>query len=244
VIQRLYVKQATPPGCGDLHPAEPAGEQTASPCALPAARELVSWELKQKYFFDPDFGGAVVNGKRNVFTTTDQFTGIAFLTTPRRFTPIVSRLRIHPTSNTDLGWQLDYDTAAGRVNASSVFANYRLGNFFLGGSHSFFHAPGEILVSNPIPGPDKFNQFRILLGYGNLNKRGINLATNIGFDANLHFLQYSAFQASYNWDCCGISVEYRRYALGAVRNENQFRFAFTLANIGTFGNMRRQERIY
>jgi len=39
-------------------------------------------------------------------------------------------------------------------------------------------------------------------------------------------------------------VEYRRFALGAVRNENQFRFNFTLANIGSFGNIRRQEQLF
>jgi LPS-assembly protein len=41
-----------------------------------------------------------------------------------------------------------------------------------------------------------------------------------------------------------MSVEYRRFALGAVRNENIYRFSFTLANVGTFGNLRRQERLY
>ena len=41
-----------------------------------------------------------------------------------------------------------------------------------------------------------------------------------------------------------MSVEYRRFALGAVRNENEYRFSFTLANIGEFGNLKRQERLY
>ncbi len=252
VIQRLYTKPTGGPECRE--PAPAAGSVGASgtapvtgaadSCRVPGARELVSWELKQKYFLDPDFGGAVVNGVRNVFTTTDQFTGIAFLTSPRRFTPIVSRILVHPSNQTEFGWQLDYDTVAGRINASTVFTNYRLGNFFLGGTHTYFRAPGEIFVSNPIPGPDRFNQFRVTLGYGNLSKRGINAAANIGFDSNLSFLQYSAVQTSYNWDCCGVSFEYRHYALGSVRNENQFRFAFTLANIATFGNLKRQERIY
>jgi LPS-assembly protein len=49
---------------------------------------------------------------------------------------------------------------------------------------------------------------------------------------------------SYNNDCCGISFEYRRFALGPVRNENQFRLAFSLANIGTFGNLKKQERLF
>src|SRR5207245_1764234 len=43
-------------------------------------REIVSWELAQKYFIDPTFGGALRLGARNVFTSTADFTGIAFLT--------------------------------------------------------------------------------------------------------------------------------------------------------------------
>jgi LPS-assembly protein len=51
-------------------------------------------------------------------------------------------------------------------------------------------------------------------------------------------------QTAYNWNCCGMNVEYRRFALGSVRNENQYRFTFTLANIGALGNLRRQERLF
>ena len=77
--------------------------------------------------------------------------------------------------------------------------------------------------------PNLFDQFRVMIGYGNLAKRGINAAASMGFDANPispqpltkplvppvagHVLQYSAIQTSYNWDCCGVSFEYRRYAL-------------------------------
>jgi LPS-assembly protein len=89
-----------------------------------------------------------------------------------------------------------------------------------------------------------FNQFRVLLGYGHPNKRGFSGATAFGFDANLGFLQYATVQTSYAWDCCGVSLEYRRFALGSVRNENQFRFSFNLANVGSFGNLRKQERLY
>jgi len=57
-------------------------------------------------------------------------------------------------------------------------------------------------------------------------------------------LQFATAQTAYNWDCCGATVEYRRYAIANVRNENLFRFTFTLANIGAFGNLRRQDRLY
>ncbi|MGO9210597.1 MAG: LPS-assembly protein LptD [Terriglobales bacterium] len=261
VVQRLYIKPAGGPECRE--PAPTAASAAASGAALTGnqdkscrtrgARELVSWELKQKYFFDPYFGGALVNGARNVLTTTDNFTGIAFLASPRRFTPIVSRILVHPSNQTEFGWQLDYDTVASRINGSTLFANYRLGNFFLGGTHTYFR---ELFAPSP---PDHFNQFRVMAGYGNLTKRGMNAAASFGFDADpvgtlpipkplalvdAHILQYSAIQTSYNWDCCGVSFEYRRYELGSIRNENQFRFSFTLANIGAFGNLKRQERIY
>jgi len=251
VVQRLYIKPVSKVECREQAPAaatpgKPLTESKGGPCQVRGARELVSWEVKQKYFFDPTFGGALGRYERNVFTATDDFTGIAFLTAPRRFTPIVSRLLVHPSSQSEFGWQLDYDTVTSRINASSVYANYRLGDFFLSGTHTYFVTSGETVFPrfNQPPGSERFNQFRVTLGYGNLNKRGINAATNIGFDANLNFLQYTAVQASYNWDCCGVSFEYRHYSFGSVRNENQYRFSFTLANVGAFGNLKRQERIY
>ena len=57
-------------------------------------------------------------------------------------------------------------------------------------------------------------------------------------------VQFGGAQASYNWNCCGLSFEYRRYALGSVRNENQYLYSFTLAGIGTAGNLKRSERIF
>jgi len=57
-------------------------------------------------------------------------------------------------------------------------------------------------------------------------------------------LQSQIVQVSYNGGCCGLAFEYRRINLGQVRAENQFRLAFIIANIGTFGNLRHQERIF
>src|SRR5205807_2682796 len=187
-----------------------------------SVREVVTWEVAQKAFFNQDFGSAVVNGRRNVLTTTAEFTGIAFLTEPRPFSPVISRMRFHTSGNTDVQWNLDYDFKKGRINSSTLLADWRVGEYFFGGSHAFLHTPGDIFVTSPIPGPDRFNQYRVLAGYGHPNKRGISFAGNVGVDANFSFLQYGQGQASYNWDCMGVSVEYRRLALGSVRNENQF----------------------
>jgi LPS-assembly protein len=259
VVNRLYSKRTSAkaencdaagmatlnigrPAVQSIVPWERRRESEEIPCqAEPQVREVVTWELAQKYFLDPTFGGALVPGQRNVFTTTVDFTGIAFLTEARRLSPLISRLKFQATSRTEAEWDIDYDFKQSRINASTAFINYRFGPYTIGGGDAYLLAPSD----TPTPtGQQAFNQFRILLGYGQPNKRGFSGATNLGFDANLGFLQYAAVQTAYNWDCCGFSVEYRRFALGSVRNENQFRFNFALANIGSIGNLRRQEKLF
>ena len=207
-------------------------------------RELLSWEVKQKYFYDQGFGHALVSDRRNVFADTVDLSGMAFLDSPRAWSPVVSKLRLQTTANTDVQWQLDYDSVRGRINSSATFAEYRLGEYFFGGSHVFFHVPANSVTEIFSNAPLVFNQFRALVGYGHPNKRGFAGGASIGYDQNRDFLQYAAVQTSYNSDCCGLSFEYRHTNVPGVNVENQYRFAFTLANIGTFGNMRRQERLY
>jgi LPS-assembly protein len=38
-------------------------------------------------------------------------------------------------------------------------------------------------------------------------------------------------------------VQFGRFDFG-TRNENQYRFAFAVANLGSFGNLKRQERLF
>lgn len=273
LVQRLYLKRLR--DCPedvkkddgkDTKNGKRAPTVAPSSCTPAGAHQFVTWELKQKYFIDPTFGGAVVNGVRNVFTTTDALTGIAFVTQPRRFSPIVSRLNFRTSGasekgrDIDVGWALDYDTTKSRINSSTVYGTYHIGNYFFGGSEAYMQdvgevvfAPGTTIPLPPcIPGglnsvpcvPQVYNQVRALVGYGSPSKRGWSAAANVGYDFEFKTLQYGAAQAAYNWDCCGIAVEYRRFSLGSIRNENQYRFAFTLANIGTFGNMKRQERLF
>lgn len=81
-------------------------------------------------------------------------------------------------------------------------------------------------------------------GWGQMNRKGWNTATSFAYDTIQRTLQYEVVQASYNGSCCGISFEYRRLALGPLRNDNEFRAALLIANIGTFGTLRRQERVF
>jgi LPS-assembly protein len=222
----------------------------------PDVREMFTWQLFQKYFLDPTFGGALVPGQRNVFTSTEDLTGIAFITQQRHLSPLVSRLRAETSSRTDTEWDLDYDFQLGRINSSTLLVNYNFGQFQVGGGDAFLQIP-QTQASTTIPSEGtcapaptteqvtcKFQQFRVALGYGGNTRRGFSAASSLGFDAEINKLQFATVQSTYNWDCCGMTLEYRRYEIANVRNENLFRFSFTLANIGSFGNLRRQERLY
>ena len=224
-----------------VNPWESPDNPAIQPCAS-GPREVLTWEIGQKYYFDPTFGHALVPGMRNVFASTADFTGIAFLNDLRRFSPIISRLRVETSPRTNTEWDLDYDLKTGRIMASTALVNYHYGLFTFGGGDAFLRV-NDMLQGDSQAQRD-FHQFRLLFGFGQAQKRGFSGATSFGFDFNQGFLQYSTAQATYNWDCCGISIEYRRFALGLVRNENQFRFAFSLANVGAFGNLKRQERLY
>ena len=225
LLNRLFLKREHA-GCSDEPaPAHQSASTPATPCVPAGADEFISWEVKMKYFADPNFGGAVVNGARNVFTTTANFTGIAFLTEPRNFSPINSRFRIRTTANSDLQWQLDYDTKKGRINSSTLYSEFHFGDFVVGASHAYLQVVGEAAVVDPTTGvvlpvctphvfhqpacvPSLFDQIRAQVGYGSPTKRGWSAAANIGFDREFNLLQYSAAQTAYNWDCCGLSFEY------------------------------------
>jgi LPS-assembly protein len=272
VVNRLYSKRKStqPEDCGkpgmpslfiggapvpSRIPWERQGEAVEAPCNTGSeVREIVTWELAQKYFVDPNFGGLVAASSNpacagqtcnvQVFTSTVDLTGISFLTAPRHLSPLISRLRVQASARTDFEWDVDYDFERAGFNASTVLANYRVGPFTVGGGDAYLQVPGQVSGSTIVFLPQLFNQFRLLLGYGHANKQGFSAATNVGFDAKLGFLQYAAVQTTYNWDCCGLSMEFRRFALGSVRNENQYRFTFALANLGSLGNLRRTERLF
>ena len=224
---------------------KPSSLETPEPTCAGDTQEWISWFVAQKYFFDPTFGGAVVSGRRNVFSNTLDFSSAAYITAPRFTSPVISRLRMRTSGTTDVEWDLEYDTKAGRVAASNVFANYRHGSFFSSLGHALMNAPAESIVAagQPIP-VNNYNQLQALLGYGAPTKLGLGVAGDGGLDINLHSLEYAGVQTSYNFNCCGVSVEYRRFALGSVRNENIWSYGLTLTGVGTAGNLKRAERLF
>jgi LPS-assembly protein len=86
------------------------------------------------------------------------------------------------------------------------------------------------------------------LEIGTTNGPGFNLAVHGGYDFDQNSLQYAGVQAVYNWDCCGITLGYRRFELGTggseIRDETQWLYSFTLANFGNVGDIRRSNAVF
>ena len=211
-----------------------------------SAEELVSWRVAQKYFFDPTFGGALVPGQRNVFQALDSLTPFAFAESPQRFSPVVSDLRITPGGRYDAQLRVDYDPKRGQITAIGELLKlrpYRESFITLAHFSSINLPPSPTSLSN-ISLPPRSNQIRALIGYGDLNRRGWNSAFGMNYDVTQRFFQNQVIQVSYNGSCCGLGFEFRRLALGSVRSENQFRVVLLIANLGSAGNLRRQEKIF
>jgi LPS-assembly protein len=228
--------------------------------------ELISWRLTQKSFFNQNFGRAILLGRRNTLATTLDLSGVAFLTEPREISPLISRMRLRTSAKTDLEWDFDYDTGAKKFTSNNVFMDLHQGKKFGALSYARLDAPGRFYTQGVSSSVSNFNQLRVLLGYGMPTKPGLSVAANAGLDLNAGttvtttqatgttpstttttrspLLQYGALQTSYNWNCCGLSIEYRKYELGSIRNEGTYRFSFTLVNIGAAGNLRRAERLF
>jgi LPS-assembly protein len=215
-------------------------------------QELISWRLIQKHYFDPTFGGAIVDGQRNVFQALDSISPFAFAFGPRNWSPILSDFKITPGGLYDLEQILQYDPQIQRLVTIGTLLKVKPYREFFS-TVAFFRLNDNPTQSDlPVPLPSGFvpfqqplsSQIRALVGYGSETRKGVNLITGVGYDFENKTLQNQLVQLSYNGNCCGLAVEYRRINLGQVRAENQFRIAFIIANIGSFGNLRHQEKIF
>lgn len=248
ITQRLFLRPAKQRPCD----AAEAPAEDGTSCG--GTRESFLWRINQKRFFDTTFGEALNTGRRNVLQTTLDFSGVAFLTDKRSTSPIQSQMRLSATDRLDIEWDINYDTHAGKFTQSNTFINYHFGNYFGGIAHARLNAPGRAQTGNTVSATSNFSQLRFQVGYGDPLKPGLAIATMMGLNlptigptaalSQSASLQYGAVQGGYNWRCCGISAEYRHYELGSIRQENAYKFNFTLANIASVGNLRRIDRLF
>ena len=199
-------------------------------------QEIFTWALMQKRYFDPTFGGALIPGQRNVFDATADVDAFAFLVQPRSTSPIVSSLRVSPVSGAGARWDADYDPRSHGLVDSTVSVDYRFKKrYFASVSNSSVHL-NPILTATA-------NQYGFRAGYGDVNRTGWNGYMVANYNPLTGVIQNSTYQVTYNTDCCGLSFQYYRINLG-LRDETGWRFAFAIANVGTAGTLKKQERTF
>jgi LPS-assembly protein len=203
--------------------------------------ELLNVTLTQKYFFDPTFGGALIEGERNQFFPINTLSGFAFGGIRRNVSPLNFKARLRPTQSLFADLRFNYDTHFHDIRDFIVGAGIQRGIFSI--SQSWYYTrriavdqfrydpatlPGNQLdfaafVGNPARGP----YGGIAVSY-DLRDRQFN---DLERDRRLINLTGTAGWA---WDCCSLNVQYITFNAG-LRNENRILFAFTLKGIGTFG---------
>ena len=208
------------------------------------ANDLATWRLSQAYYIDPTFGGALTPGTRNVFQALDSITPFAFADEPRRFSPINSDLIVSPGGIYDAEFRFDYDTVRRRITTTEALLKIRpTENINLSLAQFSIDNQAIVAPNTAVFTPDE-RKNRAQVGYGASNRRGWSASGGFGYDIKQDKLQNQFVEISYNGSCCGISLEYRRLSLGEIRTENQFRVSLNIANIGTFGNLRREEKLF
>ena len=195
--------------------------------------DLLSWQLFYDRYFDPTFGGAVIPGQPNLVESIAQLTGYTFLDGQRHQSPVVSVMRLQ--TKVGLDWRTEWDPIRRAFIDTGVNANYRVSNLVMSVGETRVRTD-PILLSNT-------NQIRAQFTYGNQNRRGLNYGASLFYDIHLGILEYASAQASYNTDCCGLSVQYRRIFIG-TRDEHQYLLSFEISNIGSVGTLNRQERLF
>lgn len=237
LTQRFYMKPLHPMQCSDV--------EAATGTCRNQAREWASWQIAQKFFADPDFGGAIIPDRRNVFDSTLDLSGIAFLTAARNVSPVISRLRFEAIDNLRVEWDMDYDPRLGHIGADNLYAGYSWGRTTVGLGHAMLNAVDE---QGSAATTIQSQQLQPFLQIGKPSAVGFNLAAAGGYDFVNGALQYGGIQAVYNWGCCGLMVGYRRFELGNLNNtgrdETEWLYSFTLANFGSVGDIRHSNTIF
>lgn len=214
---------------------------------IPQAHELVSLRLSQIYYFDPTFDGALQPGKNIVWQPTAALTGFAFAQ-GRNLSPLVSVLKLAPSSSYDTELRADFSPNGGGVLNAGITSNVHRGLVGVSLTDFFINRTAAqltpVLPTTPLSQIPSFNLLRTLVTYGNMDHNGFSGAAGVDYNFVERVAHQTVGQAGYRFSCFAVNVEYRRFSLGPLRRENEFRVAISLANVGTFGNLRQNERLY
>ena len=195
--------------------------------------DFLSWQLFYERYFNPTFGGAVIPGQPTLVESEADLTGYTFVYGPRHSSPVVSVMRLQTKVNVD--WRTEWDPLRRGLIDTGLNVNYRISNYAFSLGETRVRTD-PILLANT-------DQVRTTFTYGNQNRRGFNAGANVFYDVEHRSLDYASAQVGYNTDCCGVTMQYRRFLFG-TRDEHLYLFSFSISNIGSVGTLNRQERLF
>lgn len=219
--------------------------------------EFLSVTVRQKYFFDPTFGGALVPGRRNQFYPINNFSGFTYGGVPRRFSPlnVEARLRTPTRADSELFSDIrtDIDTLGegGGLRDLAISFGLRRRMAVLRAVEAFqtFYYTRAVTLAPSLqqysdrrgnePGTLQGSQWSPSVFIGDRN-RGLFGGASFFFDfqnrpgQGSSSLISSTVTVGHAWDCCAVVGQYFTFNVG-LRNENRAVFSFRLNGIGAFG---------
>ena len=127
-------------------------------------------------------------------------TGFAFSDgEPRRFSPIVSTVRIATTPQTSTDIEVDYDTQRKEFRSAGILGGINRGLFNSSVGY-FFNKRTEI--------QEPSNQLRGLVVLARISSPGFSGGVGFSYDIHRSLFQGSTAQVGYNAECYGLSFEF------------------------------------
>lgn len=210
--------------------------------------ELLSLTVRQKYFFDPTFGGALSRTRRNQFYPITTFSGFSYGGIERRFSPVNVVLRARPLSTLFADLRFDYDVQRNGIKDVALTAGAR-GQTWSVNQTYYFNRRFRAFRGRVEPGTYSGNQWITAFDLGDV-KRGLYGGTRLNIDFTDRVdesnpeeelsegrLLNTRSYLGYAWDCCSVQLNYDTFNLpSGLRRESRVYFTFSLAGLGSIGN--------
>lgn len=208
--------------------------------------EFFSLTVRGKYFFDKEFGGTLVPGRRHQIEPLTALSFYTFGGAPRRLSPLNIDATYRPQRTIFVNARVDVGLSGDGLRAASGTVGYdtRLLKIFQTVYYTRAVTLKESLAryanaAGKEPGTLRGSQWSPSIFVGDRD-RGLYGGTSLFFDfenrrvARQTPLISSLYTLGYAYDCCSLALQYYRFNVG-LRRENRFIFSFRLNGIGAIG---------
>lgn len=239
---RRYGEAVTPEAQKKLQSAPNAADRALSVQPY----EVLTVSVRGKYFFDPNFGGALTPGQRNQIEPITALSFYSFGGVARRFSPLNIDVTYRPQKTVFVNSRLDYGVSGDGLRAVSATVGYQSSLFKL--FQTFYYTRAVTLIPSLAQFADadgkeagtlRGSQWSPSVFIGNRD-HGLYGGTSFFFDfqnrraSKQSPLISSLITVGYAYDCCSLALQYFTFDVG-VRKENKIVLSFRLNGIGSFG---------